>query len=188
MLLRLQAGVDGGALHLSTMQAAGSGNQLALAGCTLSDNTAGVFGGAVAVYNQGLAVKDSSFEANQVGVQADISRRWIKIRVGLWDSVSGAFLPGHEVCHCRTAVAFTHCAVIHQQDQVACAFSRFLPHWRMVVSATRTCCCSAFRLREGCAVSLCSLEAHSPHVLLLRPRRVAMLAPSTSAMALLQHF
>ncbi|WIA09253.1 hypothetical protein OEZ85_008661 [Tetradesmus obliquus] len=62
-----KAGVDGGALHLSTMQAAGSGNQLALAGCTLSDNTAGVFGGAVAVYNQGLAVKDSSFEANQGG-------------------------------------------------------------------------------------------------------------------------
>uniref|UniRef100_A0A383VBF3 Right handed beta helix domain-containing protein n=1 Tax=Tetradesmus obliquus TaxID=3088 RepID=A0A383VBF3_TETOB len=62
-----KAGVDGGALHLSTMQAAGSGNLLALAGCTLSDNTAAVFGGAVAVYNQGLAVRGSTFEANQGG-------------------------------------------------------------------------------------------------------------------------
>ncbi|WIA29338.1 hypothetical protein OEZ86_011843 [Tetradesmus obliquus] len=60
-----KAGVDGGALQLSTQQAAGSGNLLALAGCTFTGNTAGVFGGAVAVYNQGLAVKNSSFEANQ---------------------------------------------------------------------------------------------------------------------------
>ncbi|WIA09260.1 hypothetical protein OEZ85_008668 [Tetradesmus obliquus] len=60
-----KADVDGGALQLSTQQAAGSGNLLALAGCTFTGNTAGVFGGAVAVYNQGLAVKNSSFEANQ---------------------------------------------------------------------------------------------------------------------------
>jgi hypothetical protein len=66
MLLCLQADNDGGALHLATVQAAGSGNLLSLAGCTFADNSAGIYGGAVAVYGQGLAVRDSSFTANIV--------------------------------------------------------------------------------------------------------------------------
>jgi hypothetical protein len=48
------------------MQAAGSGNKLTLERCSLSSNTASTFGGAVAVYNQGLAVKDSTFKNNKV--------------------------------------------------------------------------------------------------------------------------
>ncbi|KAF6262549.1 hypothetical protein COO60DRAFT_1624944, partial [Scenedesmus sp. NREL 46B-D3] len=62
-----KADTDGGALHLFTMQAAGSGNQLTLAGCRFADNAAGMYGGAVAVYHQGLAVRGSTFEANQGG-------------------------------------------------------------------------------------------------------------------------
>jgi hypothetical protein len=62
----VQANTDGGALQLTTMQAAGSGNQLALTGCTFSDNSADALGGAVAVYGQGLTVKGSTFTTNTV--------------------------------------------------------------------------------------------------------------------------
>jgi hypothetical protein len=65
-LLCLQADTEGGALQLTTTQAAGSGNVLSLAGCTFNDNSAGIYGGAVAVYGQGLAVTNSSFTANIV--------------------------------------------------------------------------------------------------------------------------
>lgn len=62
----LQAATDGGAMQLFTTQAAGSGNRLAVMRSTFTNNTAGKFGGGVAVYSQGVDIWHSQFDLNQV--------------------------------------------------------------------------------------------------------------------------
>jgi hypothetical protein len=64
----MQVESEGGALHVETEWAAGTGNSMVIIGAKFVNNTSGVTGGAVVVNGQSLQLQDTLFERNSVGV------------------------------------------------------------------------------------------------------------------------
>jgi hypothetical protein len=61
-----QAGSEGGAVHVETEWAAGSGNQMVLQRVIFDNNTADVMGGALVVNGQGCVLLDALLYDNAV--------------------------------------------------------------------------------------------------------------------------
>lgn len=68
--LQLQVESEGGAIHVETEWAAGSGNSVVILGARFTNNTSGGTGGAVVVNGQNLQLQDSLFERNTVSKSA----------------------------------------------------------------------------------------------------------------------
>ncbi|WIA13549.1 hypothetical protein OEZ85_007118 [Tetradesmus obliquus] len=68
---------EGGAMHVETEWAAGSGNSVVILGARFTNNTSGVTGGAVVVNGQNLQLQDSLFERNTANEEAGaVSVMW----------------------------------------------------------------------------------------------------------------